>query len=126
MAMTNTSPPKVKIQIAAWTRYESIGLSIVPSLAGAEQSFDYQGRRVTVRLPTRPPARRWNDYKGRISCSSWKVRKGRKVPLIFHVREVDVIALMNRSATVSASALDRVDSSKFGIRESRRLDKITG
>ncbi len=97
---------RIKVDISGWTRFESFNFSIAPSLAGAEHKF------------------LWRDQTARITCSGWRERNGRKVPLYFQIHQIDVIVETKRTAQISTTALERVDASMFNKRDSERLDRL--
>jgi hypothetical protein len=77
-----------KVKIASWNRFKSEGLAIAPDLLGRTHHFDFEGRRVEVRLPREEHLNRGEGYDTLVECTTWF--KGH-IPAYFHILRVDVL-----------------------------------
>lgn len=69
---------------------EIIGLQITPDLLGAEISFDLDGHRVRIHLPTMDICNIPKDKNGddRIEFHAWKDEDGKRIPIFFDVLKI--------------------------------------
>ena len=116
--------PKARqvIEVGARKRYETNGLHIVPSLAGAHHHIVRGRYRLRFELPKRPHPRDWQIEDAPIACYQYRQHKsGRRSPITFSVNRVTCILETPRKAKIPTSALGVVDVSLFGSREREKL-----
>jgi hypothetical protein len=113
-----------EVKIAVWTRFDMHGLEVAPSLAGAEHRFEFRGRTVSFRLPKRPKVKDWQKKNASITCSSYRVRSTRKVPVRYSIHGIDALLRTRKKRSIRQDAFERVDVSLFSRRQRTSLDKI--
>ncbi len=117
--------PKKRITVGVWKRYETYDFDIVPSLAGASHRFKYLGLEVEICLPKKPKQRDWRNDESPLTCSAYKIRNGRKLPLSYRVHHVDTYLVTGNARKISEDAIGNVNLSLFSKKERQRLDHLS-
>lgn len=127
LASAASQPNYVKLSAMSWTRFNIVGLTIAPSLAGSSLSFGVDGVSAEIRLPDRPKktpnVRRgaaWSDDN--ISCHAWSSKTGRAVT--FTVHTVDVLVDIQKRVSVPAAALGSRNARLFTKAQREQLDAV--
>jgi hypothetical protein len=77
-----------RVKIASWNRFKSEGLAVAPDVLGRTHHFDFEGKRVEVRLPREEHLNRGEGYDTIVECTAWF--KGH-IPAYFHILRVDML-----------------------------------
>jgi hypothetical protein len=77
-----------KVKIASWNRFKSEGLAVAPDILGGTHHFDFEGKRVEVRLPREEHLNRGEGYDSLVECTTWF--KGH-TPAYFDILRVDML-----------------------------------
>ena len=78
----------VKIKIASWSRFRSEGLAVAPEVLGCTHHFEFEGKRVEMRLPREEDLTKEKGYGTLVECWAW-YKDG--TPLFYDILKVDVV-----------------------------------
>lgn len=116
---------KETILIKTWRRYRAYHFDIVPSLASASHTFQYQNHLIKITLPSPPEEEDFLKENTPMSFSAYRQLKNRKVPRYYWVNEIDATIDTGKKRKIRTDALGTVDHELFTKKERESLNKLT-
>jgi len=116
---------KEKILIKIWRRYRAYHFDIVPSLASASHTFEYQNHIIKITLPSSPKKEDFLKENTPMSFSAYRQLKNRKVPIYYWVNEIDATIDTGKKRKIRTDALGTIDYELFTKKERESLNKFT-
>ncbi|WP_306532800.1 hypothetical protein [Geobacter sp.] len=81
---------QIKLNIASWNRFVPRNLSIHRDLVGSKHEYIFEGRQITIKLPSVRHLPSEPNQEGSLSFNCWREVNGNKIPKEYHVHSVDL------------------------------------
>ncbi len=115
----------MEVNAASWSRFKPHGLMVARDLLGFVHRFEFEERRVEVRLPQEQHATSEAEHDTVVRCFMWKKIAGEEVPFGFDISAVDVVVDIDHAVSIQKEMIGHVDLGIPTKSQADILDKLT-